>query len=224
MNMKMQQDISQEEKQFQKEALAILAEIKAEIPRTLKERPVRLEHGLKTIIGGGPGGLGVWIDADEPEQRQAEEEWWQLIHKLEELGAFTVTQEDDFGCYLNIHEPRFGELLSEYDRPTLLQRCSLELDLQKATLRYGRNKPFAIDPSSQPIKLLAVLLKNGEASYGDISREIGLVNKKQRDIQYIKRDLRKILLSAGVRDSAIENLMASKKNWGYIMRCEEEKT
>lgn len=110
MSMNTSQDISVEEREFQKEALDVLDAVKAEQPRTLADNPVRLEHNLRTIIGGNPAGVDIWIEADMPEQRQIEDKWWQTVEKLEEMGAFTIEQKDDFGCLVNVHDEKFNEL------------------------------------------------------------------------------------------------------------------
>ena len=221
MNMKMPQDISAEEMEFYKEAHDILAAIKAKLPYTLKDTPVTISHSAGPVMKVGD--LYLDIESDLPYYDQIVDRWWQVVLKLAELGAFKIVERDPVGCAVEVLEPRFSELLSEYDRPMLLQRCSLELDLRKATLQYKQGRLLGIDPSSQPIKLLALLLRKGEASYADLRRELHQESRVQRDMQFIKRDLRKILLSAGMSGTAIKNLVAPKKNWGYVMGCEEEK-
>jgi len=107
----------------------------------------------------------------------------------------------------------------------IIELNGLTLDLTKATLQYKKSPSFEISPTSQEIRLLLLLAshKNQVMEYKDLAKELDLncyhekVENKDvsRDVQFIKRDLTKILGKAGMMKAEINRLILIKTNVGY---------
>lgn len=99
----------------------------------------------------------------------------------------------------------------------------LTLDLSKATIQY-RDKIKEISPTQIEIRFLALLMRADRVfEYIEIARRLelncyqkGLTNRDiSRTIQFIRRDLAPILESVGMTKEEIENLILTKRNFGY---------
>lgn len=106
----------------------------------------------------------------------------------------------------------------------------LKINLSEATMQY-KNKPLVdISPDNDEIKFLVLLIKHKEKviEYVEIAKNLnlncyhkGVKNKEvTREVQYLKRDLRKVLKQAGLSKKEIEKMITAKKNIGYKLTCE----
>jgi hypothetical protein len=102
----------------------------------------------------------------------------------------------------------------------------LTLDLSKAIIRY-KDKVREISPTQIEIRLLTLLMRADRVfEYSEIAGRLelnsyqkGITNKDiARTIQYIRRDLAPILESVGMTKEGIENLILTKRNFGYKIR------
>lgn len=102
------------------------------------------------------------------------------------------------------------------------------LDLSKATLQYKNNKPIEIQPNNKEIKCLEILMRNKEivSNYVDIAKELNLncyhdkatQNNVAREVQFVKRDLNKVLKNAGLTKKEIDEMIITKKKVGYKLK------
>jgi len=111
---------------------------------------------------------------------------------------------------------------------------NLILDPSNATLKYKKNPPVEIQPDNIVIRFLKLLLinKNTVLKYSQIARDLNLncysVNPTKeydaniaRNVQFIKRDLKKILKKVGLTQKEIDQMILSKKNVGYKLPCKD---
>lgn len=101
----------------------------------------------------------------------------------------------------------------------------LKLNLKKATLQFKKNPPIDIEPKSKPIILLNLLMSKPDniISYTEIAKEAelncyrnGIDNASvSQDVNYVKRDLSNILISAGMAREEVKKYIIPYKGQGY---------
>lgn len=108
---------------------------------------------------------------------------------------------------------------------SLSYRCGhIKLNLKQATLQYKNGKAIDISPRSQEIRLLELLLQeDGFVTFEEISEKIDSTSYSgegvSRAVGYIKRELRKILLNAGMTPKEFTNKLLVKRKYGYKINC-----
>lgn len=107
----------------------------------------------------------------------------------------------------------------------LVRNTGLILNETQATLKFKQHKQIDIQLTTQPIKFLILLLKDGnkriikDKEFADVLN----LNSKYytddkimaREIQFVRKELIKTLEKAGMKDKDIKQLIKRVKNTGY---------
>ena len=115
--------------------------------------------------------------------------------------------------------------------PTKILECGeLRINLSKATMQYKNKPPIDISPDNSEIKFLVYLIKHkGQVvEYVEIAKNLELncysegdENRKvAREVQFLKRDSKKVLKQVGLTKKEVEKIITAKKNIGYKLVCE----
>jgi hypothetical protein len=151
MNMKTQVKI--EEQQFNEDADHILSGVRHEMAYIKSGEPVRLEHGRYVNIGGP---IGLDLDEDGELTRR----WWKVVRKLEEMGAFEVVADDDYGAEVNINEPKYNKLRNEFSEAVRIGRL-IGIYYDKNTgVGYANDKRFHLKINQSDFKIFPELYRN----------------------------------------------------------------
>lgn len=104
----------------------------------------------------------------------------------------------------------------------------LVLNKSKATLAYKNNQSINISLNKQDIKLLEMLLKNGDriTEYIHVAKELQLnsfdkeySNKDvARNVQFVKKELHATLGKTGMTKEEVKNMILTITNTGYKLR------
>ena len=208
--------------------LWLMNTIREQSTLTLKDEPIEFIPRGSRYTGHYP-----WQHMPRVEKQE------QGIQKLAELGAIRLAGESHHPFRLTIVQPRFDELYKQFGGKASpqttpakhdlgLQCGHLTLNLQQATLTYKNNQPLDISPDTKAVKLLSLLLSRQElVEYVEIAKELylncyheGVTNKDvRREVQFVRRDLAGLLAKSGMTAEEISQLIVSKKNQGYVVRC-----
>lgn len=132
-------------------------------------------------------------------------------------------------AYHKNYEKTYRQLFGLNDsKKKIVQFGNLTINLEKSYLQYKKKAPIEISPTSREIVLLMCLIKNAGSivEYLDIAKLLrpeesfdDYENKDvARDVQFVRRDLVKILKQAGIKKSELRKLIAAKTNLGYLLR------
>lgn len=135
-------------------------------------------------------------------------------------------------CLIQVNKSFWNIFSSGLAKHEKIYKCGkLTLDLNRGEITFKDKRTIHISPQTREIKLLALLMNIpgnivenrmiGKALDLNIYTEGDLNNKDglKREIQSIKRDLRKILIEAGMTEKQIENSIRSVTKVGYKMLC-----
>lgn len=110
----------------------------------------------------------------------------------------------------------------------IIQFGNITLNVKKSFLQYKKNPPVEISPTSREIVLLTYLINNTNSivEYLDIAKLLNPAENYDylsntdvaRQVQFVRRDLVKILKRAGLTRSELRKLITAKTCLGYILR------
>ena len=148
----------------------------------------------------------------------------QGIEKKEET-AQKVYQESD-----NTYK-KFATGVQDRKKCNPLICNKLKVDLSRATLQYDQNKSVDISPQNREIIFLSMLFEaDGDVVYHkDVVTRLKLKAVKDentnedfaRDVQFLRRDLGKMLKKAGMNENEIEKMIRVVRKTGYQLRCQK---
>lgn len=106
-------------------------------------------------------------------------------------------------------------------------RCGcgqIKVNLDEATLQINDSPPVDISPQHQGIRLLTLLIKARQlVTYDEIAKNIDSTSFKSevlsRGVNFIKKEVRKIMLKAGMSPSEFKKTFITVRNTGYIINC-----
>lgn len=185
MNMKTKQAII-DEQQFREDASYVLDAICHKIPYTKNSEPVRIEHGRYVDIGGPIG-----LDLDE--SGELEREWWQVIEKLEELGAFKIINRDGYGGEVKVNKPRLDELRKDFSAAGKADHLADIYYNPKTGIGYANKKHFHLKINQPEFKVFPEMYRNinDVVNTKTVARllgdEVGLVSKANEIAKSLRR-------------------------------------
>ena len=148
------------------------------------------------------------------------------IHVLTHPGKYAV---DKLNVTLDKNNYTVGS--NPYMSDGVFNKSGISLDLDNARLSFMEMPPIDISPRSNAIKLLRILMINDMyITYSKIAKELDInaldESTREEDIYKdvsraigdIRKQLVKLLVTAGMTNPQINTILVTKRKYGYILK------